>query len=58
MTHAHYRLLAIGVLLLLPFGLGGTCNETLTDDDDTEGQDSQHPSHDPNTDPTGDKDIP
>lgn len=58
MNRPHPRLLLILILLLLPFGLGSSCNESLTDDDDTEGQDSQHPSHDPNKDTTGDKDIP
>jgi hypothetical protein len=52
------RFLALLLLLSLPLGMGNACNETPTDDDDAASQDSQHPSHDPPKDGTGDKDLP
>jgi|GEM_PF-6283478 len=58
MKRTTYRLMTILVLVLLPLGMGTTCNETLTDDDDADAADSQHPNHDPPKDDTGDKDLP
>ena len=58
MKSIHSRLLSLALLLSVPFGLGGSCEETVTDEDATEGRDSKQPVPGSEDKGPGDADIP